>query len=415
MPRMSNRQRSGWLRALGPGLLVAATGVGAGDLATATFTGSMLGTAVLWAVVLGAGLKLALNEGLARWQLATDSTFLEGVRAHLGPVPIILFLPYFVLWSYFVGSSLVSASGVSLHALFPVFDDPARGKIVFGIGSSLVGAGLVLAGGYAWFARIMSACIGVMFAVVVVTAILVWPNTSDIVAGFVPNPGDLEGAGLTWTLALMGGVGGTVTILCYGYWIREVDRAGLGDLRLSRIDLAVGYGMTALFGVAMVIIGSTVTVSGHGAGLIVTLAAALEQPLGTAGKWAFLIGAFGAIFSSLLGVWQAVPYLFADMLGLLRGRRGNAVDTRSAAYRGYLAALALVPLIGLWSPFKQVQKWYAIAGAAFMPMLALGLLVLASRTAWIGRPARNGPVAIAALAATLGFFGWLAVRKWMAL
>ena len=56
---------------IGPGLLVAATGVGAGDLATASLTGSQLGTAVLWAVVVGAFLKLVLTEGLARWQLAT--------------------------------------------------------------------------------------------------------------------------------------------------------------------------------------------------------------------------------------------------------------------------------------------------------------------------------------------------------
>jgi len=33
---------------IGPGLLVAATGIGAGDLATASFAGSLLGTAVLW-------------------------------------------------------------------------------------------------------------------------------------------------------------------------------------------------------------------------------------------------------------------------------------------------------------------------------------------------------------------------------
>ena len=40
-----------------PGLMVAATGVGAGDLATAAFTASQLGVAVLWAVLLGAFLK----------------------------------------------------------------------------------------------------------------------------------------------------------------------------------------------------------------------------------------------------------------------------------------------------------------------------------------------------------------------
>ncbi|MEO2006264.1 MAG: hypothetical protein ABGY41_19450 [Candidatus Poribacteria bacterium] len=56
----------GLLVVLGPGILVAATGVGAGDLATGAFTGSQLGTAVLWAVIIGALLKYVLNEGLGR-------------------------------------------------------------------------------------------------------------------------------------------------------------------------------------------------------------------------------------------------------------------------------------------------------------------------------------------------------------
>ena len=55
---------------IGPGLLVAATGIGAGDLATASFAGSHLGTAVLWAALIGAFLKFEVDEGLARWQLA---------------------------------------------------------------------------------------------------------------------------------------------------------------------------------------------------------------------------------------------------------------------------------------------------------------------------------------------------------
>lgn len=41
------------LSVIGPGILVAATGVGAGDLATAAFTGAKLGLAILWVVVLG--------------------------------------------------------------------------------------------------------------------------------------------------------------------------------------------------------------------------------------------------------------------------------------------------------------------------------------------------------------------------
>ena len=77
-------KKPGLLSIIIPGFLVAATGVGAGDLATASLTGSQLGVAVLWAVVVGGFLKFILTEGLARWQLVTGETFLEGVAHRLG-------------------------------------------------------------------------------------------------------------------------------------------------------------------------------------------------------------------------------------------------------------------------------------------------------------------------------------------
>ena len=73
------------LAAIGPGLLLAATGVGGGDLATGTFVGSLLGTGLLWAVVVGAFMKYVITEGVARWQLATGNTFLEGIVHKEGP------------------------------------------------------------------------------------------------------------------------------------------------------------------------------------------------------------------------------------------------------------------------------------------------------------------------------------------
>src|SRR5690606_35083309 len=100
--RMSTKRKLSFWAILGPGLLLAATGVGGGDLATATFVGGMLGTAVLWAVALGAFMKFVVTEGLARWQLATGQTILEGAVHRLGPVVIWIFLPYFLLWSFFV-------------------------------------------------------------------------------------------------------------------------------------------------------------------------------------------------------------------------------------------------------------------------------------------------------------------------
>ena len=63
-----------WLMLIGPGLAVAATGVGAGDLLAAMLAGAEFREILLWVIVAGALLKLALNEGVARWQLATGST-----------------------------------------------------------------------------------------------------------------------------------------------------------------------------------------------------------------------------------------------------------------------------------------------------------------------------------------------------
>jgi Mn2+/Fe2+ NRAMP family transporter len=410
---MAERKR-GILKIVGPGLLVAATGVGAGDLATAAFTGSHVGIAVLWAVVVGAFLKFVLNEGLARWQLATGETLLEGAVRRIGRPVKLLFPVYLVPWSFVVGSALVSACGVTVHAMVPVFRDAATGKVVFGIAASLAGLILVRLGGYRLFGKVMSVCIGVMFVTVVVTAVLLRPEWGAVLRGIaVPRIPDAGGQGLAWTVALMGGVGGTLTVLCYGYWIREEGRDSPEALGTCRIDLGVGYAMTLLFGLAMVIIGSTIRVDGKGAGLVVALANRLEEPLGPVGRWVFLAGAFGAVFSSLLGVWQAVPYVFADHLGLARNRR-EPVDTRSRAYRGYLYGLALVPLLGLLMSFREVQKVYAVVGALFMPLLAVCLLYLNGRTDWVGERLRNRPATAAVLLLTLLLFlvfGYFELRR----
>lgn len=386
---------------------MAATGVGAGDLATAALTGSRLGVAVGWAVLVGAAMKWLVNEGLARWQLATGETLLEGALRRLGRIASVVFLLYFLSWSLFVGAALASACGVALHALVPVFDDPVAGKRVWGVAASLTGLALVRAGGYALFERAMSVCIGLMFTVVVVTAARLCEDWGAALSGLVvPRIPDVAGGGLDWTLALMGGVGGTLTVLCYGYWIREKGRRGPEALGICRLDLGVGYAVTALFGLSMLVIGSTITVSGKGAGLVVTIADRLAEPMGEAGRAAFLVGAFGAVFSSLLGVWQAVPYLFADYRRIIRRRDGVEAGGKledTADYRRYQLALALVPLVGLFVSFARVQKLYALIGAFFIGMLAYVLLVLNGRREDVGA-LRNHPAVTVLLVMTIVMF-----------
>jgi Mn2+/Fe2+ NRAMP family transporter len=396
---------------LGPGVLLAATGVGGGDLATATFVGGQLGTTVLWAAVFGAFLKFVVTEGLTRWQLATGTTFIEGVVARLGPVVVWLFLPYLLLWSFWVGAAMMSACGVTLHAIFPVFESAETGKIVFGVSSGLVGLALVWRGGYALFEQLMRICILLMFVSVLTTAIRLWPGTGVVLEGFIPRVPAGGQQAVTWIVALIGGIGGTLTVLCYGYWLREEGMTKPSDLRACRIDLASGYAMTAVFGVAMVIVGSNVVIEGNGTELLVNLSSRLEQELGPAFKWLFLIGTWGTVFSSLLGVWQAVPYLFADCWRLKSHRRGTvargAIDTAAIQYRAYLVLIALVPIIGLFYSFREVQKIYTVTGALLFPVLAVALLVFNGRASWVGKEFRNGPAAVVALLVVLAFFGFV--------
>jgi hypothetical protein len=121
------------------------------------------------------------------------------------------------------------------------------------------------------------------------------------------------------------------------------------------------------------------------------------------------------VFSSLLGVWQSVPYLFADVwrLFIKTTASSDPVDTNSSVYRSYMLALAIVPMVGLFMSFQDAQKVYAITGALFMPVLALALLWLNGSSRWVGRW-QNGWLTTGVLLLTFVFFAYLAAMKWLA-
>jgi Mn2+/Fe2+ NRAMP family transporter len=271
---------------------------------------------------------------------------------------------------------------------------------------SALGLGLVLIGGFRLFEKMMAACIGVMFITVISTAVMAEPHWASVGRGICfPS---IPAGGLGWVLGILGGVGGTVTLLSYGYWIKEAGRSGVNGMRACRIDLTVGYAMTALFGVAMIIIGSKVVVSGSGANVAPLLADQLGRLMGPSGRLIFLLGFWGAVFSSLLGVWQGVPYLFADFLTMRRGcnvHQRQAIDyTKTASYRAYLIAMSIIPLPILFLSVKKAQLAYAVLGSLFMPLLALTLLLMNNRRSWVGERFRNGWIPNAVLSLVLIFF-----------
>jgi Mn2+/Fe2+ NRAMP family transporter len=399
---------------LGPGIAIAATGVGAGDLIAASVGGLRFGAALAWAVVLGAILKYVLNEGIARWQLGQDQSVLQAVVNRFPRWVTWYLAAYFLVWTPAVAAALAAACGMAAGALWPLL-----GPAGWGILHAAVAMVLVLAGGYANFERAMKGFIAVMFVCMVGSAVWIGPDWGAVARGLV-LPAVPRGS-IFLILSVMGGVGGSVTLLAYGTWIREKGWRGRDHLGTARLDLGVAYGLTGLFGVAVLVLASALAESGgapgDGTGLLIGLAQVLGSVLGEAGRIVFLVGVWAAVFTSMLGVWHGVPSLMADFLHAWRGRRGGPAPAVASPGTDPLAtglvlavgalAMALVPLgRPLWLILA-----YTVIGAFFMPFLAFALLWLNSRRGPQGRALGYGLVTRMLLAATVLLFLVLGIRQ----
>ena len=402
-------------RLVGPGIVVAATGVGAGDLVATLIAGGRFGYALLWAAVVGCVVKISLAEAVGRFHLATGSTMFAGWRS-LGAWTTVYFAVYVVVWGFVYGAAAMTSSALPLAALLPALDLKAWAVL-----SGLAGLALVWFGRYGIFEKVMTACVGVMFVTVVGLAVLVVPDVPALLRGLAPT---LPQGSALYTLGLIGGVGGTITMAAYGYWINAKGWRDSAWMRVMRWDNRVAYATTGLFVVAMLVVGAEL-VRAAGIALadgdrgLLDLDEVLRDRFGPVVSVLFLVGFFATSFSSLLGVWHGVSLLVADFVANLRAPRGTEVAARvadgsaerSPAFRAYLLWLTFPPmaLLFLDRPFGLVVA-YGVLGAFFMPFLALTLLWLlnSSRT-----PAqhRNGIVSNVVLAAAAVLFVVLCVDQ----
>ncbi|MFD4693396.1 Nramp family divalent metal transporter [Streptomyces sp. NPDC058463] len=393
----SRPRKSSW-KYIGPGIVVAATGVGAGDLVATLIAGSKFGYTLMWAAVIGCLVKISLAEAVGRWHLATGRTLFDGWRS-IGGWTTVYFAIYVVVWGFVYGATAMSSSALPIVALFP--DGP--GLKTWAIITGLVGLVFVWFNQYAVFEKVMTVLIGVMFVVVVYVAIRVVPDVGASFAGLLPV---LPDGSLIYTLGLIGGVGGTITMAAYGYWVNAKGWNNSSWMKVMRLDNRAAYITTGVFVVAMLIVGaellhsSQIALTKGDRGLI-DLGQILEDRFGATTAKLFLVGFFATSFSSLIGVWHGVSLMFADFVERMRaGRRSGDTERagsetigrqeRSVPFRVYLLWLTFPPMTLLWldEPFGLVIG-YGVLGAFFMPFLALTLLMLlnSSRTP---REWRNG-------------------------
>ncbi len=362
----------------GTGILLAATGVGAGDLITSGLAGIHHGKTLIWACILGGVLKYFLNEGLTRYQMATGETLLAGWVGKIQNSTKWIFLSYLIIWSFFVGGALINACGVAATNIYQVFDNYHQTKIFYGVIHSFAGLFIVLKLKFGLLEKVMSFFVFIMFISVILTASLLL-DLSDFSISYLFVP-KINESNLSYAVAVMGGVGGTLTIMSYSYWLMEKNRVGFDGLQKSRKDLKLSYFLTVLFSIAMIIIGSHIpSFEGPKSLFPVHIADIFQKQWGEIGRYLFLIGFYNGVFSSLLGVWQSVPYIFTDLYQYLSNSKIQKITTKAKPYRIYAILLSTVPLISLWIKFEKIQLTYAVVGALFMPLLSLSLIYLTNK------------------------------------
>lgn len=402
----------GKLKIVGPGLVIAATGVGAGDMVTSLVAGTRFGTIFIWAIILGALIKFSLVEGMGRWYMATGRTIVQGWHS-ISRLASGYFVVYLCLVMFFYGAAITSASALAVNAMFPGVMPVWGWAIVHGV----IGFAVLVVGRYAVFERIMQVFVGLMFVTVVALAIFLIPGLQqNLLAGVVPR---LPEGSVLYALGVIGGVSGTYSLAAYTYWVRERGWRSSSWIPTMRVDSSVGYIITAVFMVSMLIVGAAVlygsgtTIDGEEG--LVALAGPLSERFGEVVKWLFLIGFWSAAAGSILGGWNAAAYLFADYARTVSKAPEEQADKylseKSPFFRGFLVWCAFPPmLLHAFDRPVLLVIIYAALGALLVPFMAATLLwLLNSRN--VARDFRNKIPANAVMAVAVLLFVAIAVRE----
>jgi manganese transport protein len=426
------------LSRLGPGMVLAASIVGSGELIATTTLGAQVGYAALWIVVLSCAVKPVVQAELGRYTIASGETGLEALNRVPGPRLGVSWLLW--AWALIVLVSLVQVGGMFggvaqiLNLLMPAV--PVWLWVLALLGLTQL---LLLGGGYARIERLALVKVG-FFTLLTVLAALVLTRMPEqfswtrAAAGLWPR---LPASGLVTAVAVFGitGVGGTEMFI-YPYWCVEKGYARFvgrrddsdawlararGWIRLMHVDIVLSLVIYTIATVAFYLLGAGVL---HGLGrvpgggdMIPTLSELYTQTLG---HWAlplFYLGATVTLYGTIFAATAAHSRVYADFCRLL-GRFARDDYAKRVAYRrAFVVVLTAFPAT-LYLLFESPVKMVVAGGilqALLLPLAGLGTIYLHHRHLPSAlRPARIVTVALwvaTAIMAVAGVYGLVVTLK----
>ena len=406
------------LRQIGPGIILAGSIVGTGELLLTTSLGARYGFAFLWLILFSCVIKVFVQVELGRYAISSGKPTLGALNELPGPR---LGAHWLVWWWLFMLLATVSQLGAmvggvgqalnfafphasawmarSIEPLWPTAAAwlKARPEHPWAALTSLAAVLLLLSGGYRRLERLTTALMVVVTGTTVlcVAAVQFTPQfrigLDDVREGFSLS---LPAAGLAAAFAAFGITGvGASELYAYPYWClekgyaryagpRECDagwlRRAQGWLRVMKLDSWASMVVFTIATVAFYCMGALVLhrqeLDPRGPAMMQTLAQMYAQLFGPWTHLAFLVFAWAVLFKTLYVASAGHARLTADFLSLGGWLRYRRAEQRARIIRAgcvFYPALALVLYLFVGEPramtiaggFAQGVTLPVIAGA----------------------------------------------------
>jgi manganese transport protein len=437
------RSLIGSLKKIGPGLILAGSIVGTGELIATTGLGAEQGYVLLWLIVFSCIIKVFVQVELGRYAITHGKTTLAALDTLPGPRLGVSW----ICWAWLlmmlttqaqiaameglvgqaahmtfpgVSAAMASAAG-RIHAPWEAFLT-SRPEYAWATLTGLAAVVLLLSGGYKRLERITTLLVALVTLITVSCVLgLPWTNyplsLKGVVDGMKPM---LPAAGVALAFSTFGITGvGASELFAYPYWCIEKGYArsagprddsegwsmrAKGWMRVMQVDAWFSMLVFTAATIAFYLLGAAVLhpqgLVPKGSAMLETLSLMYVEPLGLWTRSVFLVGAWAVLFKTLYVATAANSRLTADFLDLGGFWRQTDAASRERTIRAFCViypALALVLYFCMRDP-KALVTLGGYAQGLMLPVIAAASLYLT----------RRDHVASVAEGPLSKFFSWLA-------
>lgn len=381
-----------WLASLGPGIVTAAIVFGPSKITITSKMGAMYGYSLLWVVVVAIFFMIVFTSIGSRLGMATDASLLSTIRTTYGKwVSGLMGIGIFLVTTSFqagnsigIGISLSEATGTT----------PAPWIILFNV----ISIGLLFFRNfYKTLERLMIAIVAMMLFAFVTTMFLVKPDVSGILTGFVPSfPRGSTGLVIAFSASCFSIVGAF-----YQAYLMQARKRMNPEVVMEKSKGFAGMIILGIMSaVVMICAAAVLNKQGIPVNKASDMALALEPLFGHNASLLFLVGLFGASFSSLIGNATIGGALLSDGFGY-----GSQLDSRIV--KGLIALVMVIGAtvaIGYEKPPLELIIFAQSVTIFLVPFIGTAMYMLSNKRSLMGAHVNTAFVRYAGFAGILVLF-----------